>query len=456
MEKESFFTRDKSFYKTLFHLMIVVALQNLVAYSVNMADNIMLGAYDQTALSGAATVNQIFFMVQQVTLSIGEALVVLGSQYWGQKRTEPICRLTGIALKLGVICGIIILIAVTVAPVPILHIFTDDPAIVAAGMDYLGIIKYTFVLFIITNVFMAALRCVETVNISFYISVVSLLVDVAINYCLIFGKFGCPELGIRGAAIGTLAARIVELLIVVLYAAFKDKKLQLFKNKFLKFDKDLRRDYRKIAVPVILSQILWAVSVPMQTAILGHLSSDAIAANSVATTFYQYLKVVVQAMCSATAVMVGSTIGRGDMRRIKSDARTLECIDLLIGIILGVLLFSLRNFLLSFYNLSDTATTLSIQLIIVLSFVMVGMSYQMPVSMGIIRGGGDARFTMIMNLVSTWAIVMPLSFMSAFWWKWPVVAVVIMIQSDQIFKCFPTFIRLRSYKWIKKLTRKEA
>ena len=330
------------------------------------------------------------------------------------------------------------------------------PVIVAAGMDYLDIIKYTFVLFIITNVFMAALRCVETVNISFYISVISLLVDVAINYCLIFGKFGCPEMGVRGAAIGTLVARIVELLIVVLYAAFKDKKLQLFKNNFLKFDRDLRRDYRKIAVPVILSQILWAVSVPMQTAILGHLSSDAIAANSVATTFYQYLKVVVQAMCSATAVMVGSTIGRGDMRRIKSDARTLECIDLLIGIILGVLLFSLRNFLLSFYNLSDTATTLSLQLIVVLSFVMVGMSYQMPVSMGIIRGGGDARFTMIMNLVSTWAIVMPLSFMSAFWWKWPVVAVVIMIQSDQIFKCLPTFIRLRSYKWIKKLTRKEA
>ena len=456
MEKESFFTRDKSFYKTLFHLMVIVALQNLVAYSVNMADNIMLGAYDQTALSGAATVNQIFFMVQQVTLSIGEALVVLGSQYWGQKRTEPICRLTGIALKLGVICGVIILIAVTVAPEQILYIFTDDPAIVAAGMDYLDIIKYTFVLFIITNVFMAALRCVETVNISFYISVISLLVDVAINYCLIFGKFGCPEMGVRGAAIGTLVARIVELLIVVLYAAFKDKKLQLFKNNFLKFDRDLRRDYRKIAVPVILSQILWAVSVPMQTAILGHLSSDAIAANSVATTFYQYLKVVVQAMCSATAVMVGSTIGRGDMRRIKSDARTLECIDLLIGIILGVLLFSLRNFLLSFYNLSDTATTLSLQLILVLSFVMVGLSYQMPVSMGIIRGGGDARFTMIMNLVSTWAIVMPLSFMSAFWWKWPVVAVVIMIQSDQIFKCLPTFIRLRSYKWIKKLTRKEA
>ncbi|MCU6761124.1 Multidrug-efflux transporter [uncultured Roseburia sp.] len=456
MERDTFFTRDKTFYKTLFHLMVIVALQNLVAYSVNMADNIMLGSYDQTALSGAATVNQVFFMVQQVTLAFGEAMVVLGAQYWGQKRTGPICRLTGIALKLGVICGVIIFVAVSIAPVQILGIFSNDAAIVTAGTQYLAIIKYTFILFIITNIIMAALRCVETVNISFYISVVSLLLNVAINYCLIYGKFGLPEMGIRGAAIGTLAARILELLIVVLYAAFRDKKLQLFKNNFLKIDKDLRSDYRKVGVPVILSQVLWAISVPMQTAILGHLSSDAIAANSVATTFYQYLKVIVVAMSSATAVMIGSSVGRGDMKRIKSDARTLEVIDLIIGIVLGVALFALRGPLLQFYNLNDNATSLAMKLIVVMSVVMVGMSYQMPVSMGIIRGGGDARFTMIMNMVSTWAIVIPLSFMSAFWWQWPVVLVVIMIQSDQIFKCLPTFIRMRSYKWIKKLTRKDA
>lgn len=454
--KERFFTKDKSFYKTLFPLLIMVALQNIVAYSVNMADNMMLGSYSQNALSGAATVNQIFFLVQQITLSIGEGFVVLGAQYWGQKRLDPIRRLTGIALKLGVICGVVIILICSLIPHQVLTIFTNDPEIIAEGVAYLGIIKYTFILFIITNVLMAALRCVETVNISFYISIVSLLVNVAINYALIFGRFGMPEMGIRGAAIGTLIARVIELAIVLIYMLKIDKKLQLFKGNFLKYDRELKKDYTKVEIPVMLSQVLWAVSVPFQTAILGHMSSDAIAANSVATTFYQYLKVVVVAMSSSSAVMIGAAVGRGDMRRIKSDARTLAVIDLLIGVALGVALFVLRGPLLSMYSLTEGAMTMANQLIIVMSFIMVGMSYQMPVSMGIIRGGGDTKFVMIMNMVSTWAIVIPLSFMSAFWWQWSVVGVVIMIQSDQVFKGLPTFIRFRSYKWVKKLTRPEA
>jgi Na+-driven multidrug efflux pump len=199
--------------------------------------------------------------------------------------------------------------------------------------------------------------------------------------------------------------------------------------------------------------VLWGVSVPMQTAILGHLSADAIAANSVATTFYQYLKVIVMAMSSTSAVMIGNAIGKGDLRRIKSDARTLAVLDVVIGLILGIVLILLRHPLLSLYNLSDTATTMALHLIVIMGFVMVGMSYQMPVSFGIIQGGGDAGFTMKMNMISTWCIVMPLSFMAAFWWKLPVEWVVVVIQSDQIFKGLPTFIRMRSYKWIKKLTR---
>ena len=266
--KESFFTKDPTFFRTLFPLLITVALQNIVAYSVNMADNIMLGSYSQNALSGAATVNQIFFMVQQITLGIGEGFVVLGAQYWGQGRMQPIRKLTGIALKLGLICGIITILICTFIPHLVISIFTNDPEIIAEGVAYLGIIKYTFLLFIITNVLMAALRCVETVKISFYISIVSLIVNVGINYVLIFGRFGAPELGIRGAAIGTLVARIVELGIVVVYMLKIDKKLKLFSENFMRFDSNLRKDYTKVEIPVMLSQVLWAVSVPFQTAIL--------------------------------------------------------------------------------------------------------------------------------------------------------------------------------------------
>lgn len=451
--KETFFTRERGFYRTLFRMMLVLALQNLVAYSINMADNIMLGSYDQNALSGAATVNQIFFMVQQFALSIGNALVVLASQYWGEKRTEPIRKLTGIALWAGIFCGIIIVVLCAVMPEQLLRLFTDTPEILNEGMRYLDLLKWTFAMYIITNVLMAALRSAGTVNISFYISLVSLIVNVGINYTLIFGRFGFPEMGIAGAAVGTFAARVLELAIVVVYIAFFDRKLNLFSRGLFKADRQLGKDYVKVATPIILSQVLWGVSVPMQTAILGHLSENAIAANSVATTFYQYLKVIVIAMSSTSAVMIGNAIGRGDMKRIRSDARTLAVIDVLIGLILGGALLLLRIPLLSMYNLTADTKVLADHLIIVMSFVMVGMSYQMPVSFGIMQGAGDTKFTMAMNMISTWLIVMPLSFAAAFWWKWPVEAVVIAIQSDQIFKGIPTFIRFRSYKWVNKLTK---
>ena len=464
MSQTSFFTKDKAFYRSLFSMLAFVALQNIIAYSVNMADNIMLGSYSQAALSGAATVNQVFFIIQQFAISFGNALVALAAQYWGQNRTAPIRRLVGITLKIGSAITLVLLLICLFLPSGIIRIFTSDSGIIAEGRKYLLIILWTFLLYILTNILMAALRAVGTVNISFYISIISLVLNVGINYVLIFGKLGFPEMGITGAAIGTLVARIVELVIVLLYLLFVDKKLKLFQKpdtaeKALTWlfsnDTDLWKDYLKVYFPIMCATVLWGVSVPMQTAILGHLSADAIAANSVATTFYQYLKVIVVAMSSTSAVMIGQSIGRGEMDRIKSDGRTLSVIDVGIGFLLGIVLILLKDPLLTLYNLNDNAMALAGRLILIMAVIMVGMSYQMPVSFGIIQGGGDAKFTMAMNLISTWLIVMPLSFMAAFWWKWPVEWVVVVVQSDQIFKCLPTFIHFRKYTWMKKLTREE-
>ena len=456
MTKTTFFTRDRSFYKAFFSMMIVVALQNVVAYSVNMADNIMLGSYSQEALSGAATVNQVFFIVQQFAISFGNALVAIAAQYWGQKREGPVRTLTGITLKLGAAVGIVLIIVCAVMPRKIVGIFTTSQAIIDEGEKYLLIIMWTFLLYFISQILMAALRVVGTVKISFYISIVSLIINVGINYVLIFGKFGLPELGIVGAGIGTFIARIVELVIVVIFIARFEKKISFFKKGLFAKSKELTKDYMKIYFPIFCASVLWGLSVPVQTAILGHLSDDAIAANSVATTFYQYLKVVVVAMSSTSAVMIGNAIGKGDLERVKSDARTMAVLDLAVGIVLALLLVILKNPLLTLYNLSDSALAMAGNLILIMALVMVGMSYQMPVSFGIMQGAGDAKFTMKMNLISTWIIVIPLSFMAAFWWKLPVEWVVVVVQSDQIFKCLPVFIHFRKYKWIKKLTRDEA
>ena len=422
---DSFFTKDKQFYKTLFSLFIVIALQNLVAYSVNMLDNIMLGSYSQSALSGAATVNQIFFLVNQTALAIGNAFVAIASQYWGKRQTEPIRHYVGVAMSFSLIVAFVILVLCSMIPERILGLFTTAPEIIEQGCAYLGLLKWTFVLFMVSNLLICALRSVETVKISFAISVVSLITNGIINYTLIFGHFGFPEMGVRGAAVGTLTSRILELLIVVWYLVKKDEKLRLFDGgiRGILPDRETVWHYACVAAPILLSSVVWSISVPMQTAILGHLSADAIAANSVATTFFQYLKVIVIALSSSSAVIIGKSIGVGNEERIRSDARTLSVIDVTTGAVLG------------------------------LSCVMVGMSYQMPVSSGIIQSSGDTKFSMCVNLVSIWCIVMPLSFCAAFVWKLPVEMVVLAVQSDQFFKGIPVFLRFRSYKWIHRLTK---
>ena len=454
-EKGHFLTKDPAFYKAVFKMLIIVALQNVVSYSVNMIDNVMLGNYSQDALSGAATVNQVFFMVDQFALGIGNSVVVLTSQYWGENKVSPIRRLTGIALRLGIICSVIIIALCHFAPDMVLHIFTNDAAIIAEAKQYLIIMEWTFIMFIISNILMCVLRSVGTVRISFIISCISLVINAVGNYAFIYGNLGAPKMGIQGAALSTLIARIVELGVIIFFVIKIDKKLHLFKKELFMSDKVLRKDFRKVAIPTMLAQLLWGVSVPFQTAILGHLSSNAIAANSIATTFYQYLKVVVLAMASTCAVTIGNSIGHGDRRRVESDGRSLCVICLCLGIVLGLALIALRNPLLSLYNLNDETLSLARHLIVMMGFIMMTMAYQQPASFGIIMGAGNGQFTAKLNLISVWCIVIPLSLCAAFWWNFPVELVVLCVQSDQIFKCVPIFIYFRSYRWIRKVTRDE-
>lgn len=337
------FTRDKNFYKTLFHLMVVVVFQNLIAYSINMADNLMLGMYSQSSLSGVATVNQIQFLLQQMTLAIGDTLVIIGSQYWGQRNTKPIRTFTGVALATGLLLGFIVFVLTTIFPREILMLFTKKEGYIIQGMDYLSLIRFTYPLFVLSTILMAALRSVETVSIALKVSILSLIVDVSINYTLIFGKFGFPEMGTKGAAVGTLVARILEFVIVVMYLIFADHKLKLFCKDFFQFTKEAFSRFLKILWPSFLSNTLWALATPIQTGILGRLSADAIAANSVSTTMFQYLKVITIGEASASAVLIGTTIGENKgTAKVKEYSKTLQIIYLIIGSILGIGLYFLR------------------------------------------------------------------------------------------------------------------
>ena len=220
--KEPYFVRDRDFYRSLFHILIIVALQGFLNYSVNMADNMMLGRYGQTELSGVACVSQIFFVLNALYQNLGSAFSVLAAQYWGQKRIDRINGLGAVLLKVNLVIGLLFFILSAVIPTQLVSIFVSDPDIIAKGVIYLGILKWTFIPYGISFMIMDILRNVETVAIAFYMSIVSLVINVFFNYLLIFGSLGCPEMGVAGAAVATLIARLVEVAVLIFYLAVID------------------------------------------------------------------------------------------------------------------------------------------------------------------------------------------------------------------------------------------
>lgn len=452
----SLFAKDKLFYKSFFSMTGVLAAQNLITFAVNLADNIMIGGYSQTALSGVAMVNQIQFLLQMLMLGTGSAIGVLGAQYWGKKELQPIRKVTSIGLLLGVAISVVMMLLVYFFPGQALGLLTNEQEVIAEGSKYLVIICFSYVLFAISNNLLSALRAVETVGIGFAVNVLALVVNVILNYGLIYGNFGLPEMGVEGAAIATLAARVVEFLVVVIYVLFVDKKICWRLKDLFRMDIPMFRDYIRVGMPLILANGIWGVAMSVQTAILGRLGEDTIAANSIATTIFQVISVVTYAGGNAASVIIGKTVGEGDIPRVKAYTKTLQVLFIMIGLATGLALYACTDFIIGLYDVTQVAAELSRQFILVLSITVVGTSYQCSCLTGIVTGGGDTKFVLINDLIHQWLIVIPSAFLSAFVFHWPLWVTFFCLKSDQILKCFVAVVKVNRYKWIHKLTREDA
>lgn len=448
-----FLTKERSFYKTFVSLWGVLVLNNVIVLGVNLADNIMLGAYSEPALSGAAACNQLQFIFQQVIFGLGNTAVLIGSQYWGEKKLKPIKNVAASALICGLLFSLVLFAVTAVFPYQTVGIFTESDAIKQQGVEYLNIIKYTYPVFAVTNILLACLRSVESVKVGFRVSLITLVVNISLNYVLIFGKLGFEPMGAEGAALATLISRIAELLFVIIHIMFLEKNLKLSLRDMVTTNVPLFKKYVISSVPFVLTDGLFGVSTALQTVILGHMSDAAIAANSVATTLYQVLKVAAIGSSAASAVMIGKSIGQGKtLEKIKEYSRTLQLIYVGVGITTSVLLFFLRTPIIGLYNISNEASSLANGFLLVLCITCIGTAYQMPTNTGIVRGGGDSKFVLKLDIVAIWCIVLPLSFCAAFIWHWHPIAVIACLNADQVFKCIPVFIKANSYNWIKKVT----
>ena len=447
--------KEKTFYKSFMILALSLALQNLLTYGVNMMDTLMLGRYSQNAMGGVSLCNQIQFLLQMLVVGAGEGAVVMGSQYWGKKKLEPIPHIIGVALRFGGALAVLLFILVCGWPTRILQLLSNDPAVIAEGAKYFSIIRFTYVIFTITNILVASLRSIGVVKIGYMISGSTLVINVCLNYLLIYGNLGFPEMGVRGAACATLIARCVELLIVIWFLKYKENVLNLNLRKLLHIDTSYVRDYMKVSLPVLINQALWGVAQMVQTGILGHLGGDVTAANAISVQVYQVLSVVCYGAASAAGIVVGRTIGEGNEKKLHPLVTTLQVLFLSIGLCSGLAIFLLRGPILAAFGgtLTENAYRLSRQFMLVLAITTVGTSYQMACDNGIIRGGGDTGFSAKMNLISMWGIIVPFSAMAAFWWKCPPAVVFFLLKWDQLYKAIPVGIRLHSWKWVKKVTR---
>lgn len=445
--------QNKPFYRNFFSIYIALVLQNVITISVNLADNMMLGAYSETALSGVAAVNQIQFVLQQILMALGDGMVIFCSQYFGKKQTEPIKKIASSAMRAGLSVAGILFIVVSLFPDRIVGLFTTEQTIIAEGVSYLYIVRFTYFFFAVTILLLATLRSIQMVKIAFYLSVMTFFVNCGINYIFIYGKFGAPELGGAGAAIGTLIARITECVVLIVYIIKREHVLHLTLREFFQTDRVLGRDYFKVSLPIVAVQSLWGLNTALQTVILGHMTAAAIAANSVASTIFLMVKSAAVGASSTASVIIGRTIGTGDLQLVKKYSGMLQRIFLIIGVVSGIVLFFIRVPILSLYDLSAETKQLANVFLLILSVICVGMSYQMPTNNGIIRGGGNAMFVVKMDLVSIWMIVIPLSIFMAFVVKASPAVVVCCLNADQIFKCVPAFLQSHYGNWMRKLTR---
>ena len=450
------FVKDASFYRTFFPLLFVIVLQQLAALAVNLADNIMLGRYSELALSGASLVNQLQFTLQQIAAGIGMGIVVLAAQYWGQKRTGPIKKIISLGVKCGFLSGVLFFAISQLAPAGVLGLFTGDEAVIGEGVRYLKVICWTYPVFGLSNSLMYALQSVETAMIGTVMSCSTICINVCLNYCFIYGNFGAPELGIVGAAVATLVSRLVELGIILVYILFLDKKLHMKLWEILKWDGTYLQDYLKVSTPIVISGLLWGVAQAAQTAIPGHMSATAIAANSIAIILFEIFAVLGAACANTASVVTGKTIGAGKLDKVKAYSKTMQGIFLLGGLFSGGMLFLCKDWIVNFYTVSPEVKAMAVDFMTVLSVASIGSCYEYPVEGGIIAGGGSTKYAAVVDNLFMWLFTIPSAALSAFVFQFPPVVTFAFLKADQILKCIPNFITCNRYRWVKLLTRGDS
>ena len=445
-------TRDRTFYKSLFALALPIVLQNFISFAVNFADNLMVGRLGDIAVSAVYMGNQFQTVLQMFVLGIDAAMLIIAAQYWGISDTKSVRRIAAMGIRWSVLVGAVISAVVLAFPRFLLGLLTNDSAVVEEGVNYVIFVALSYVFFCASQLLISAMKSVENAKLGFYVSLIALFVNIFLNWVLIFGKFGFPALGVKGAAIATLISRIVEFLIAAVYTFGIDRKLQMKPQDLFRTAPTLRRDFIRNGAPVVAGQMVWAVNMIAYSTIMGHLSPAAITASSVVAQLENLLRVGVFGLSAALGIVTSKTVGAGRFREMKEYAKTAEVIFLGVGLLSSLVIVLLKNPFIGFYDISDEAVTVTRQFFNVLTFTFIGTCWQATCLGGLVKSGGDTGFVFKMDSIFVFGVLLPAGIISLLLGA-PAWVVFLCLKCDQILKCIVAFVKINSFNWMKKLTR---
>ena len=448
-----FLTKDKSFYRLIFSIALPIAAQNLITFSIGMADSIMVGLLGEIQIAASSVANKFFFIMMILLLGVSGGSNVLIAQYWGKKETTAIHQVLAIMYRVIAAASFLFFVVAQLFPEQVMRLYTNDALIISEGIRYLKAVSWGYILFALTNASVMMLRSVRTVHIANIIYGVSLFVNIFFNWVLIFGKFGIPAMGITGAGYATVIARIVEFSIMLLFLTRFEDKLLLSWDKLKRVNREMLSSFVENVLPVIANEGLWVAGSTVVSMIVGRLGSTVVAASSIEGLAWQLVTITLFGLQNATSVIIGNTIGAGEKDKLKEYTRTLVAMAFIIGPIAGALMILLRPVVAFFYpNFDPQTLQIAAQLMRNSGIILFFQSLNFVCLMGILRGGGDLRFVLIFDVVFLWTVSIPLGLAAAFYWHLPAPLIIVCLRIDEIIKAMVALWRVWGNEWVRDLT----
>ena len=448
----AFVTRS-SFYRNILILALPIILQQFLRVSVDTLDSIMLGQIDQIQMSAVSQAQQIFFVFYTVCNGFAVGCCVLISQYWGKRDLDSIRTLFAVGVRYIAGFAIAVAAVVMIWPDKVMRIYSSDPELIALGVSYLRIAALMYLPCAVSSMLFACCRGIEEMKVSFTTNAISYPLNIVLDYCFIFGAFGFPELGIRGAACGAVIARLVELGVLCRFIFRREKRLKLVPRDMLRKDKKLSRDFLRVGTPIVAHEMIWSTGTTAGSSITGQMSTVIVTGYNVANVLYQLMACVMNGILHACSVTMGKTIGAGAGKdKIRQGAYTMVLIGCVGGTVLGVMTLLVGSAFVSIYTLTPDAAEYARWFMVIFAMIWPFSGMEMTGMIATLRAGGDGKTGFITDIFTMWLITIPLASLSAFVLGLSPYVVISIIKFNIVLEALVGIFRIRTMKWVRNLT----